>query len=164
MISISSTCVRPMSGCIICMFITCNALLLQISLRFWCLATARTQTGKCKPSTSMLTLHDHASLQPHLIYSLYIRKALGGRGADAAQLAAWRVAVEHEFNHIYVWFPSLKNKKKNKLFGRSALVQTYTCAALLVNMRCCLRDNQIANYYGVLAPTLHDFMSFEPAL
>ena len=108
-------------------------------------------------------LHDHAPLQPHLIYSMYIRKAPGGRGADAAQLAAWRVAVEHEFNHIYVWFPSLKNKKKNKLFGRSALVQTYTCAALLVNMRCCLRDNQIATYYGVLAPTLHDFMSFEPA-
>jgi hypothetical protein len=160
MISILPMCVRPMSGCITCMFITCDALLLRISLRFWCLATARTQAGKCKPSTSIA----HAPLQPHLIYSMYIRKAPGGRGADAAQLAAWRVAVEHEFNHIYVWFPSLKNKKKNKLFGRSALVQTYTCAALLVNMRCCLRDNQIATYYGVLAPTLHDFMSFEPAL
>jgi hypothetical protein len=94
---------------------------------------------------------------------MYIRKAPGGVSPEAAQLAAWRVAVEHQFKNIYVWFPSLKNKQKHKLFGRSALVQTYTCAALLVNMRTCMRDNQIAMYYGVLAPTLQTFMTFEPA-
>lgn len=99
----------------------------------------------------------------HPLSSMYIRKALGGRGDDAAHLAAWRVAVEHEFKQIYVWFPSLKNKAKNRLFGRRALVQTYTCAALLVNMRTCIRDNQVANYFGVLAPTLQDFMTMEPA-
>jgi len=94
---------------------------------------------------------------------LYIRKAPGGRGAEAAHLAAWRVAVEHQFKQIYVWFPSLKNKAKNKLFGRRALVQTYACAALLVNMRACIRDNQVATYFGVLAPTLQQFMAMNPS-
>jgi len=94
---------------------------------------------------------------------LYIRKSLGGRGAPACQLAAWREAVEHQFNFIYTWFPQLKIKRKNQLFARRAVVRTYVCAALLTNMRTCLRDNQVSAYFGVSAPSLQEFMSFARA-
>jgi hypothetical protein len=94
--------------------------------------------------------------------SLYIKKTLGGSSPPAALLSAWRTAVEHQFNMIYTWFPQLKNKRKNKLFARRALLQTFTCASLYCNMRACLRDNQVATYFGLHAPTLADFMSFAP--
>jgi hypothetical protein len=47
--------------------------------------------------------------------SLYINKSPGGNGDAANQLSAWRVAVEHQFNFIYTWFPVLKLKRKNKI-------------------------------------------------
>ena len=94
------------------------------------------------------------------IFRLYIRKTLGGNSAAANQLSAWRSAVEHQFNFIYTWFSSLKLKKKNKLFAHKGLLRTYACAALLCNMRACLRDNQVAMYFGMQAPSLEDYMSF----
>lgn len=95
--------------------------------------------------------------------SLYIKKALGGSTADAVLLAAWRVAVEHQFNFIYTWFPQLKLKRKNKVFARKSLLQTFTCAALFCNMRTCIRDNQVSTYFGTQSPTLHEYMSFARA-
>jgi hypothetical protein len=92
--------------------------------------------------------------------TLYVKKTIGGDSPEAALLSAWRTAVEHQFNMIYTWFPQLKLKRKNRLFARRTLLKTFTCAALYCNMRACLRDNQVATYFGVHAPTLQDFMSF----
>jgi hypothetical protein len=88
---------------------------------------------------------------------------MGGDSPEAMLLSAWREAVEHQFNLIYVQFPKLKNKKQNKIFGRSALLRNYACAALYSNMRTCLCDNQVSMYFGVQAPTLDEFMSFARA-
>ena len=95
--------------------------------------------------------------------SLYIKKSLGGNTAAAVLLSAWREAVEHQFNFIFTYFPQLKIKRKNKLFARKTLIQTFTCAALFCNMRACIRDNQVCTYFGLSSPSLHDYMSFERA-
>jgi hypothetical protein len=85
---------------------------------------------------------------------------MGGDSPEAMLLSAWRDAVEHQFQLIYVQFPKLKNKKQNKIFGASALLRNYACAALYSNMRTCICDNQISMYYGFRAPTIEDFMAF----
>lgn len=95
--------------------------------------------------------------------SLYIKKSLGGNSPEAVLLSAWREAVEHQFNFIYTWFPQLKIKRKNKMFARKNLIQTFTCAALFCNMRACIRDNQVCTYFGMSSPSLHDYMSFQSA-
>lgn len=92
--------------------------------------------------------------------SLYIKKSPGGNGDAANQLSAWRVAVEHQFNFIYTWFPVLKLKRKNKLFARRALLRTYVCAALLCNIRACICDNQVCTYFDMSAPSLQEYMNF----
>jgi hypothetical protein len=98
-----------------------------------------------------------------LDYRMYIRKSMGGDSPEANLLSAWREAVEHQFQLIYVQFPKLKNKKQNKIFGRSALLRNYACAALYSNMRTCVCDNQVSSYFGVQAPTLEEFMAFARA-
>jgi hypothetical protein len=95
--------------------------------------------------------------------SLYIKKTLGGNSPEAVLLSAWRVSIEYQFNFIYTWFPQLKIKRKNKLFARKTLIQTFTCASLFCNMRACIRDNQVCTYFGMSSPSLQEYMSFERA-